>query len=102
RESRWKLIVEGVKTTVLISLSATILGSVLGFGLCMMKLSGSSLAKGFAQTYIRILQGTPMVVLLMILFYLVFAGSGLGSWFNSVPSGSTGLAPRPAPGERRW
>ena len=84
RESRWKLIVEGVKTTVLISLSATILGSVLGFGLCLMKLSGSSLAKGFAQTYIRILQGTPMVVLLMILFYLVFAGSGLGGVWIAV------------------
>jgi len=84
RESRWKLIVEGVKTTVLISLSATILGSVLGFGLCLMKLSGSSLAKGFAQTYIRILQGTPMVVLLMILFYLVFAGSGLGGVWVAV------------------
>ena len=84
RESRWKLIVEGVKTTVLISRSATILGSVLGFGLCLMKLSGSSLAKGFAQTYIRILQGTPMVVLLMILFYLVFAGSGLGGVWVAV------------------
>ena len=81
RESRWKLIVQGVGTTVLISLLATILGSILGFGLCLLKLSGSPVAKGFAQVYIRVLQGTPMVVLLMILFYLVFAGSGLdGVW----------------------
>ena len=81
RESRWKLIVQGVGTTVLISLLATILGSILGFGLCILKLSGNPLAKGFAQVYIRVLQGTPMVVLLMILFYLVFAGSGLdGVW----------------------
>lgn len=81
RESRWKLIVQGVGTTVLISLLATILGSILGFGLCLLKLSGNPLAKGFAQVYIRVLQGTPMVVLLMILFYLVFAGSGLdGVW----------------------
>jgi len=81
RESRWKLIVQGVGTTVLISLLATILGSILGFGLCLLKLSGNSVAKGFAQVYIRVLQGTPMVVLLMILFYLVFAGSGLdGVW----------------------
>ncbi|MBR2421054.1 MAG: ABC transporter permease subunit [Oscillospiraceae bacterium] len=81
RESRWKLIVQGVGTTVLISLLATILGSILGFGLCLLKLSGNPVAKGFAQVYIRVLQGTPMVVLLMILFYLVFAGSGLdGVW----------------------
>lgn len=81
RESRWKLIVQGVGTTVLISLLATILGAILGFGLCLLKLSGNPLAKGFAQVYIRVLQGTPMVVLLMILFYLVFAGSGLdGVW----------------------
>ena len=81
RESRWKLIVQGVGTTVLISLLATILGSILGFGLCLLKLSRNPVAKGFAQVYIRVLQGTPMVVLLMILFYLVFAGSGLdGVW----------------------
>ena len=88
RENRWKHIVQGIGTTVLISLLATILGSILGFGLCLLKLSGNSLAKGFAQVYIRILQGTPMVVLLMILFYLVFAGSGLdGVWVAVVGFG---------------
>lgn len=88
RENRWKLIVQGIGTTVLISLLATILGSILGFGLCLLKLSGNSLAKGFAQVYIRVLQGTPMVVLLMILFYLVFAGSGLdGVWVAVVGFG---------------
>ena len=88
RENRWKLIVQGIGTTVLISLLATILGSILGFGLCLLKLSGNSLAKGFAQIYIRVLQGTPMVVLLMILFYLVFAGSGLdGVWVAVVGFG---------------
>ncbi len=81
RENRWKLIVQGIETTVLISLLATILGTVLGFGLCLLKLSKYTLARGVVQIYIRLLQGTPMVVLLMILFYLVFAGSGLdGVW----------------------
>ena len=92
RENRWKLIVQGIGTTVLISLLATILGSILGFGLCLLKLSGNSLAKGFAQVYIRVLQGTPMVVLLMILFYLVFAGSGLDGVWVAVVGFSLNLA----------
>lgn len=84
RENRWQLIVQGIGTTVLISVLATLLGSVLGFGLCLLKISKYPLARGFAQVYIRVLQGTPMVVLLMILFYLVFAGSGLGSIWVAV------------------
>lgn len=84
RESRWKLIVQGIGTTVLISVLATLLGSVLGFGLCLLKISRYPLARVFAQVYIRVLQGTPMVVLLMILFYLVFAGSGLGGVWVAV------------------
>ncbi len=81
RENRWRLIVEGIETTVIISVFAMIMGSILGFGLCLMKISKYPLARGFARIYVRVMQGTPMVVLLMILFYIVFAGSGLsGVW----------------------
>ena len=81
RESRWRLIASGIETTVMISVLAAIMGSILGFGLCLMKISKYPVARGFARVYVRVMQGTPMVVLLMILFYIVFAGSGLsGVW----------------------
>ena len=76
REDRWKLIVEGIGVTMLISLCAAVGGSLLGFGLYMLSRSEVKLlqllAKGIASVYSRIIAGTPVVVILMILFYVIF------------------------------
>lgn len=81
RESRWKLVVHGIGVTVFISILSALLGTLIGFGICMLRLSRNKIADTFAIVYIRILQGTPSVVLLMILFYIVFARTGLdGVW----------------------
>lgn len=76
REDRWKLIVEGIGVTMLISICAVIAGTLLGFGLYMLSRSDvkllQALAKGIAKVYSRIIAGTPVVVILMILFYVVF------------------------------
>lgn len=76
REDRWKLIVKGIGVTMLISLCATVAGSLLGFGLYMLSRSETKLlqllVKGIAKVYSRIIEGTPVVVILMILFYVVF------------------------------
>lgn len=76
RENRWKLIVEGIVVTLLISLCASVGGSLLGFGLYMLSRSDikvlQKLTKGFAKGYSRIIAGTPIVVILMILFYVIF------------------------------
>ena len=76
REQRWKLIVEGVCTTMIISIFAVLGGTLLGFGLYMLARSKTSwlskLAKGFAKVYSTIIAGTPTLVVLMILFYIVF------------------------------
>ena len=76
RENRWKLIVEGIGVTMLISICAAVAGSLLGFGLYMLSRSDAKalqlLAKGIAKVYSRIIEGTPVVVILMILFYVIF------------------------------
>ena len=76
REERWKLIAEGIGVTMLISLCAAAAGSLLGFGLYMLSRSEVKLlqllAKGIASVYSRIIAGTPVVVILMILFYVIF------------------------------
>ena len=77
REARWKLIAEGIGITIVISLSAAILGTLLGFCICGMRLCRNRIVNGVALGYIRIMQGMPMVVLLMILYYVVFARSDL-------------------------
>ena len=81
REQRWKLIVQGIGTTVFISAFSALFGTILGFGICMLRRVKNPLTHALTTVYIRILQGTPQVVLLMVLFYLVFSGTGLsGKW----------------------
>ena len=76
RENRWKLILKGIGVTMLISVCAAAIGSLLGFGLYMLSRSDvkaiRSLTRGIAKGYSRIIAGTPVVVILMILFYVIF------------------------------
>lgn len=76
REERWKLIAEGVGVTLLISICAMAAGTVFGFGLYMAGRSDVKairmLIRGSAKVYSRMIAGTPVVVILMILFYVVF------------------------------
>lgn len=76
REDRWKLIVSGIGVTMLISICSAIFGSLLGFGLYMLSRSDKRfiqvVTKGIAKVYSRIIAGTPIVVILMILFYVIF------------------------------
>ena len=77
REDRWKLILSGVGTTALITVLSTLFGTLLGFLICLFRRTGSKLANVISDLYVKLLQGTPMVVLLMILYYVVFGKSGL-------------------------
>ena len=76
RENRWKLIVEGIGVTMVISILAILIGSLLGFALYMLSRSDikilRGLIKGISKVYSRFIAGTPVVVILMILFYVVF------------------------------
>jgi len=76
REQRWKLIVEGIYTTLIICFFSVLGGTLFGFALYMLARSKmkwlSKLSRGFAKVYSTIIAGTPTLVILMILFYIVF------------------------------
>ena len=84
REDRWKLIVQGIGTTCLITLLTVIFGSILAFLICMLRRVDSVLAGGICNLYVKLLQGTPMVVLLMILYYVIFGKSGIDAIWVAV------------------
>ena len=77
REERWKLIVQGIGVTCLITVLSALFGSLLGFLVCMFRRTGSKLANTISDLYVKLLQGTPIVVLLMILYYVIFGKSGI-------------------------
>ena len=79
RENRWELILEGICTTIIITVFSTIFGSILAFLICMFRRTGSRLANSISNIYVKLLQGTPMVVLLMILYYVILGKSGLSA-----------------------
>jgi len=72
-EDRYLLIWDGLKTTVMISVFSTLLGTLLGSVICFMRMSARRLFNLPARLYIAILRGTPVLVLLMLIFYVVFA-----------------------------
>ena len=72
REARWKLFAEGVVTTLFITLLAILFGTALGFLLFMLCRNGNPVANGVTRFCLWLVQGMPMVVLLMILYYVIF------------------------------
>jgi polar amino acid transport system substrate-binding protein len=71
-EGRYWLVLRGLGVTVLVSVVSILLGTVLGVGVCLLRRSRHALAAMPAKVYIRCVQGTPILVLLMILYYVVF------------------------------
>ncbi|MEM1483417.1 ABC transporter permease subunit [Oscillospiraceae bacterium PP1C4] len=79
RENRWKLIFEGIGVTLFISVLSGIFGTILGFGICMLRRMKNKLASGASRVFIRAIQGTPIVVFLMILYYVIFGSSEINA-----------------------
>lgn len=83
-ENRYLLILDGLKTTVIISILASIFGTLLGGIVCFMRMSNKLLVKTLAKIYISLLRGLPILVLLMIIFYVVFASVNIDPVFVAV------------------
>jgi polar amino acid transport system substrate-binding protein len=72
-ENRYLLIIDGLKTTAIISILSIIFGTALGGLICFMRMSKKKILLLPAKFYISVLRGTPVLVVLMIIFYVVFA-----------------------------
>ena len=72
REGRWRLFVRGVGSTLLITLLSVLFGNLLGFLLFMLCRKGNRAANRITGICLWLVQGMPVVVLLMVLYYIVF------------------------------
>jgi len=84
QEKRYLLILDGLKKTVTISLWAVIFGTLLGGPICLLRMSDCKVLSLIARGYISILRGIPVVVLLMLIFYVVFASVDISPVFVAV------------------
>lgn len=77
KANRYEMFLDGLKVTIGVSIAAVILGVLLGMILAIMKMT--EVRKGrktifsvIANIYIDIIRGTPSVVQLLIIYFLVF------------------------------
>lgn len=114
KESRWKMLVKGLGITLLVTFLSALFGTALAFPVWLARISRIRFIALCAKIYIAILQGMPVLVLLMILYYVVFGnldvdgfwvaiigfglnfsayvGEMLRSGVNSIPIGQTEAA----------
>ena len=89
-EERWKFITTGLKNTLLITFASLILGVLLGVIVAIVRSSYDkthhemrkgakksifAFLNGVCKIYLTVIRGTPVVVQLMIMYYIIFASS---------------------------
>lgn len=78
------LILSGLKITSVITLGGLLSGTILGAFLCVMHYSRSRILRFISKTYIIITRGTPILLLLMLLFYVVFARTRMDAIYIAI------------------
>ncbi len=87
-QDRWKMYLEGLGNTIIIALIATLIGTTIGVLFAMIKYVNKrtgnlKILNKIASVYITIIRGTPVVLQLMILYFIVFSG-----WNNGILIGA--------------
>lgn len=90
QDNRWKYLVQGLGNTMLLTFLSLLLGIVLGVVVALVRSSwdkhGAEMHPGFGRTllkifnrvckiYLTIIRGTPIVVQIMIIFFVIMATS---------------------------
>ena len=75
-DDRWLYLVQGLGNTLIISFFAVIIGIVLGFLIAIVRSTHDREGKlrflnGICKIYLTVIRGTPMVVQLLIIYYVI-------------------------------
>lgn len=73
-DNRWRLIVQGLGATVVITLLSLLFGTLLGVAVYGMSQSRKNWMRRTAAVWRFVVRGTPMLVLLLFFFYVVLSG----------------------------
>ena len=84
RENRWQLFWAGIGTTLLIAMMSILFGTVLGFLVFMLCRNGNRAASAITGFFVWLVQGMPVVVLLMILYYIIFGNVSISGTAVSI------------------
>ncbi len=79
-DGRWQWFVSGLGYTLLISLFSVLLGLAIGILMALMRLSKSKILRAVSGIYIDIIRGTPTMVQLLIIYFVIFANVHIDKW----------------------
>ncbi len=84
RESRWKLFASGIVNTLIITVLSVLSGTLLGFAAFLLCRKGNPAVCRLTDVCIHLIHGMPVVVFLMVLYYIIFGSTDLSGMFVSV------------------
>jgi len=84
KEDRWKLFLSGIVTTLIITIFSILFGTILGFIVFMLCRKDNPIATRITRFFVWLIDGMPVVVLLMILYYIVFSRTEISGTVVSV------------------
>ena len=78
KDNRWEYLAKGLLNTLIITVLAIIIGAVLGFLLALVRVNHDKngslpVLNLFARLYVTIFRGTPMMVQLLIIYFVIFS-----------------------------
>lgn len=83
KEGRYQYLLQGLAHTLVITFFAIIIGILLGFLIAIVRTShdrngGLPILNGICQIYLAIVRGTPVMIQLLIIYYVIFANINAG------------------------
>ena len=69
----WRSVLSGLLVTLKISALSVLFGTILGAGICRLRMSRFKVLRSVSGFYIAVLRGMPVLMLLMMMYYVVFA-----------------------------
>ena len=78
-DNRWKMVVSGLGVTMFIALFAQLFGTILGGFVCFVLCRKNKVARFFGNLFCSLINGTPVVVLLMVTYYIIFGNSTISN-----------------------
>lgn len=94
-DDRWKYITNGLGTTFTVTIFAIVLGVILGFVIALIRSTadksgsknpGLRLLDGFCKLYLTVIRGTPAMIQLLIMYYIIFASPNVSKQFVAILS----------------
>lgn len=89
KEDRYLYLLKGLGNTLLITVFAVVIGIVLGFLIAIVRTNhdrngGLSVLNAICKAYLTIVRGTPVMIQLLIIYYVIFQSVHVGKIFVAI------------------